>query len=74
MQDYVHSYLDLHEIQADFIIGSGPHETIVKVIRERQINLVMMGGYSGTALKEIIFGSMVNLLLRRADCPLLICR
>jgi nucleotide-binding universal stress UspA family protein len=74
VQDYARSYLELHEIQADFLVENGPHETIMKVIKERQINLVLMGGYSGSAWKEVIVGSMVNLLLRKADCPLLICR
>jgi len=74
MQNYVRSYLDLHEIQADMIMKKGPHEIIMKVIKEHQINLVLMGGYSGSAWKEVIVGSMVNLLLRKADCPLLICR
>jgi nucleotide-binding universal stress UspA family protein len=74
VQDYVRSYLDLHEIQADIIMKKGPHEIIMKVIKEHQINLVLMGGYSGSAWKEVIVGSMVNLLLRKADCPLLICR
>jgi nucleotide-binding universal stress UspA family protein len=74
VQDYVRSYLELHEIQADFLVENGPHETIMKVIKERQVNLVLMGGYSGSAWKEVIVGSTVNLLLRKADCPLLICR
>ena len=74
VQDYVRSYLNLHEVQAEFIVENGPPEMIIKIIEEKQINLVLMGGYSGSAWKEIIFGSMVNLLLRKADCPLLICR
>ena len=74
IQDYVRSYLDLHEIQADFIVKSGSREAALKIIKERQINLVLMGGYGGTALKGILVESMVNFLLRRANCPLLICR
>ena len=74
VQDYARSYLELHEIQADFIVRNGPFDTFLKTIKERQINLVLMGGYSGTALKEIIVGSAVNFLLRQAGCPLLICR
>ena len=52
----------------------GPLDTFLDVIRDGQINLVLMGGYSGTALKEVVLGSAVNFLLRKADCPLLICR
>ena len=74
VQDYARSYLELHEIQADFIARKGPFDTFLKTIKERQINLVLMGSYSGTALKEIVVGSAVNFLLRQAGCPLLICR
>jgi nucleotide-binding universal stress UspA family protein len=73
-QDYAHAYLELHEIQADFVIKKGPFSTILKTLEEHQINLVVMGSYGGTALNEIFVGSAVNFLLRRADCPLLICR
>jgi nucleotide-binding universal stress UspA family protein len=74
VQDYARSYLELHEIQADYSIRSGSFDTFVKSIQERQINLVVMGSYSGTALKEVVAGSAVNFLLRKANCSLLICR
>lgn len=73
-QDYAHTYLELHEIQAEFIVKKGPLDAFLEIINERQINLVLMGSYSGTALKEIAIGSAVNFLLRKATCPLLICR
>ena len=74
VQDYARTYLDLHEIQADFIVKKGSRETILKAIKEHQINLVLIGGYGSSALKELFVGSMVNFLLRRANCPILICR
>ena len=74
VQDYARSYLELHEIQADFVIGKGSFDAFLKTIKERQINLVLMGGYSGTAFNEIVIGSAVNYMLRQALCPLLICR
>ncbi len=73
-QDYARTYLELHEIRADFVVKKGSFEAFLQTIQARQINLVIMGGYSGTAVKEVIFGSAVNFLLRRANCPLLICR
>jgi nucleotide-binding universal stress UspA family protein len=74
IQDYARDYLELHEIRADFVITDGPPELFLKVIRELEINLVLLGGYSGNVFKEVILGSVVNLLLRQAECPLLICR
>jgi nucleotide-binding universal stress UspA family protein/uncharacterized ParB-like nuclease family protein len=73
-QDYARAYLELHEIQADFVITDGPPELFLKVIQDLNINLALIGGYSGNVFKEIILGSVVNLLLREAECPLLICR
>ena len=74
VQDYARDYLELHEIQADFVATDGPPEIFLKIIRELEINLVLLGGYSGNVFKEVILGSVVSLLLREAECPLLICR
>jgi nucleotide-binding universal stress UspA family protein len=74
VQDYARSYLELHEIQADFVIKSGSYDIFLKTIQECQINLVVIGSYSGTPLQEVVTGSAVNFLLRKADCSLLICR
>jgi nucleotide-binding universal stress UspA family protein len=73
-QDYAHAYLELHELQADFMLVKGSLDMFLEVIREREINLVLMGGYGGSAWQEVMLGSAVNLLLREAKCPLLICR
>ena len=52
----------------------GTHPALLEAMEERQINLVLMGGYSVSALEEVIAGSAVNLMLREARCPLFICR
>lgn len=74
VQNYARDYFALHELEADFIHTSGSQETFLSVIAERGINLVVMGGYSGSAWQEVIIGSMVNFLLRHVEIPLLICR
>jgi nucleotide-binding universal stress UspA family protein len=74
VQNYARSYLELHEIQADYSSKSGSFDIFLKTIKECQINLVIMGSYGGTAIKEVILGSAVNYLLRNADCSLLICK
>jgi nucleotide-binding universal stress UspA family protein len=74
VQDYARAYLELHEIEANYVLTEGPLDTFLEVSRERNINLILMGGYSGTALKEVIIGSLVNHLLRKFEYPILICR
>jgi nucleotide-binding universal stress UspA family protein len=74
IQAYARDYLELHEIQAEFLVARGPLDTFLNVIKERELNLVVMGGYSGNVWQEVIIGSLVNFLLREAECPILICR
>jgi nucleotide-binding universal stress UspA family protein len=74
VQDYARAYLELHDIQAEFIAKRGSFDIFLEAIKERQINLVVIGSYGGNAIKEVISGSVVNFLLRKADCSLLICK
>jgi nucleotide-binding universal stress UspA family protein len=74
VQDYARAYLELHEIEAEYLTETGPQETFLKVLQERETNLILMGGYSRNAWSEVIIGSLVNFLLRTAECPILICR
>lgn len=73
-QDYARAYLFSYGIPARFIATEGPMEIFLEVIEEHKINLILIGGYNGTALKEVMSGSTVNFLLREAECPMLICR
>lgn len=72
--DFARAYLDVHEIPADFVTVEGNLEVVLKTIAERQLNLAILGGYSVSAVEEVMVGSAVNYLLRAAPCPLLICR
>lgn len=73
--DYPRRYLDWHEVPAEFIVTTGSIETFLNLIAERQIDLMLMGGYSVSPLTEVMGGgSAVNFMLREAPCPLFICR
>ncbi len=74
VQEYARAYLELHEIQANYVIESGNEATFLQAIQEHEINLILMGGYSGTTWRELFVGSLVNFLLREANCPIFICR
>jgi nucleotide-binding universal stress UspA family protein len=72
--DYARRYLEFHELSAAFILTNGSLDGVLKIMKECQTDLVLMGGYSTSALAEVMVGSTVNLMLREANCPLLICR
>jgi nucleotide-binding universal stress UspA family protein len=73
-QETARQYLELHEIQAEYVITKASVETLKRISEERQANLVLMGGYSGAILKEVTLGSWVNYMLREQNAPVLICR
>jgi nucleotide-binding universal stress UspA family protein len=72
--EYCPDSAELHEIQAEFLVKTGSLDVFQEVIGEKGIDLVVMGGYGGTVVQEVVIGSAVNFLLRRADCPIFICR
>ena len=73
-QDYARAYLDLHDIPAEFIVADAPFGLAIETLTARQMNLAIIGGYSVSALEEVMIGSAVNFLLRDSPCPILICR
>ncbi len=72
--DYARAYLDLHEIEADYLAEEGAIDTLHRILDERSINFLVMGGYSFPALGDLIRESAVNFMLREMHCPMLICR
>jgi nucleotide-binding universal stress UspA family protein len=73
-QEFAQNYLEFNEIEADFISSKYSAETLKAAAEEVQADLLMMGGYSGSILKEMTVGSSVNFMLRESQLPILICR
>jgi nucleotide-binding universal stress UspA family protein len=73
-QDFAQNYLEFNEIKADFISKKYSAETLKATAEEINADLVIMGGYSGSILKEMTVGSSVNFMLRESELPVLICR
>jgi nucleotide-binding universal stress UspA family protein len=73
--DYPRAYLDLHEVDAEFILTGGPIDVLHQLMDEHNINILIMGGYSVPVLQEVMGGgSAVNFILRENHCPIFICR
>lgn len=73
-QEIARQYLELHEIQAEYILAKSSAATLKQFAEEYQANLILIGGYSGAILKEVTLGSWVNYMLREQSAPVLICR
>jgi nucleotide-binding universal stress UspA family protein len=73
-QDFAKNYLEFNEIEADFISSKYSAETLKATAEEINADLLLMGGYSGSILKEMTVGSSVNFMLRESQLPIFICR
>ncbi|HLO15441.1 MAG TPA: universal stress protein [Anaerolineales bacterium] len=74
VQEFASNYLEFNEIEARFITTPYSPETFKVTAEEIHADLIMMGGYSGSILKEMTIGSSVNFMLRESHLPILICR
>ena len=75
VQDYVRRYLEIHEVEADYLlVESGSMDTLLQVARERDIDVVLMGGYGRSVVRQIVLGSSLNAVLRDSSIPTFICR
>jgi nucleotide-binding universal stress UspA family protein len=73
-QDFAQNYLEFNEVEAHFIDKQYSPEALKATAEEIHADLVLMGGYSGSILKEMTIGSSVNFMMRESDLPILICR
>lgn len=68
-------YLEEHNVQAETIGHSGrAAEAIINIANEKNIDLIIIGGYGRSPLLEVVLGSTVDQVLREARRPILICR
>jgi len=72
--DEAKEWLQAHNVAAKplFVEGS-PAETILRVAREEDASLIVLGAYGHSRFLEIFFGSTVDEVVHQAITPVLIC-
>jgi nucleotide-binding universal stress UspA family protein len=74
VQEFARNYLEFNEVEARFITEKFSPAVLKLTAEEIQADLVIMGGYTGSILKEMTVGSSVSHMLRAFRRPVLICR
>ena len=75
VQDYVRRYLDIHEVEAEYILGEhGAMEYLQQTVEEQKVELVLMGAYGVSVIRQVLAGSALDYMLRESRVPLFICR
>jgi len=69
----VKEYIDSHEIEYKLEIADGdPAEAIVVRAKEIKADVIVMGAYGHSRIKELLVGSTTEYVLRNAECPVLV--
>jgi nucleotide-binding universal stress UspA family protein len=74
-QSPARAYLATHGIRAEFVQDEGPAaSSILEVARDKQSDLIIMGGYGRRAVTEVTLGSVVEEILQTRQHATLICQ
>ena len=75
VQDHVRKYLDIHEVEAEYIISEhGATDSLNQMVKEKKADLVLMGSHGGNTLRQVFIGSALDYMLRESEVPIFICR
>jgi len=71
----VQRYLRQQAVQASFLLTEQEITSAVSnQVQEKEIDLLLIGGYGAASVVEVVLGSSVDRILREVPCPALICR
>jgi nucleotide-binding universal stress UspA family protein len=56
---------------AHFLVDGDPAEEILRLAREQNCSLIVMGTHGRSGLRRLLVGSVAEQVLRRAPCPVL---
>jgi nucleotide-binding universal stress UspA family protein len=74
VQEYVRRYLDIHEVEAEYIISEhGALEYLKQTVEEQSADLLLMGRYGVSMIRQVFSGSALDTMLRESKVPIFIC-
>ena len=69
------AYLEEHGVSAEYELAYGPvPDAILSTAARHDRDFIIMGGYGGNALKDVVLGTAVDVILNEAKIPMIICR
>lgn len=69
------TYLSKFPLEASYTLSEAPiTKAAMEIIEREQIDLILVGGYGGSTLRDLVAGSVVDQFLREIKIPVLICR
>jgi len=69
------AYLEAHDLSVEYTVLDGdPRDAIVDFARDRQADLLVMGAYGHSKVRELLLGSTTQHVINHAPCPVLLAR
>lgn len=69
------AYLQAHDVQVEYVRREGdPGDTIVAYAAECDADLLVMGAYGHSKVRELVVGSTTTFAINHAPCPVLLTR
>jgi nucleotide-binding universal stress UspA family protein len=73
--NYVQRYLDIHEVNAEYIVSErGAMDQLKISAEEHNVDLLLMGSYGVSMFRQVFAGSALDYMLRESKVPIFICR
>ena len=73
VQDHVRKYLDIHEVEAEYIINEhGAMDALKETAIEHEVDLILMGSHGGSMLQQVLVGSALDYMLRESRVPIFV--
>lgn len=73
--DEARSYMEAHSIEVDYVSREGdPREVVLDFCEETHADLLLMGAYGHSKVREMLLGSTTAHLINHASCPVLLTR
>jgi len=73
--EYIRRYLDLHEVEAEFIFSdNNAMECLKQSADAKGADLVLMGSYNQNIFERVFAGSALDYMLRESKVPVFICQ
>lgn len=75
VQDYVRKYLEIHEVEAEYVLSErGAMDALKQTAEACSADLILMGSHGGTVIEQVFAGSALDYMLRESQVPTLVCR
>ena len=71
----VQGYLEAHEVDGTILETAGdPSEKIIELAKTTEADLIVMGAYGHSKVRELVVGSTTTFVINHAPCPILLAR